>query len=403
VSPQKIPFYSLLVANGVSWLGSAISQIAIPWFVLFSTGSPALTGLVALFAQLGTLLSLLLSAFVVDALGSRRAALLADFGSASAVALLPLLSHFGKLPFWGILALTGLRALFDGPNHTAKASLLPDLAGRAGLRLERANTLSELMESGAGWIGPLVAGVLIAALGKLEVLWFDAASFLLSGLLLLWLVPHQSTVPLTAQPRGDPWAGWRFLLSDPPLRAIFVSSLALSAAMSALFTVVLPVLTRGSGGDASGLGATVAGFGAGSVLGALGFGRFGLAWSQRRTFIVGICGLWGIFAALSFAPSAPLMIAVCFAGGLIAGPNGPLISTILQERTPSDLRARVFAASSTLSLGASPLGVLLVGIGLERLGAPTTLQIVATVVGVSVAAVMLDRRWQDTGVTPHLG
>ncbi len=400
--PQKIPFYSLLVANGVSWLGSAISQIAIPWFVLSTTGSPALTGLVALFAQLGTLLSLFLSASVVDALGSRRAALLADFGSASVVALLPLLSHFGQLPLWGILALTGLRALFDGPNHTAKASLLPDLAIRAKLRLERANTLSELMESGAGWIGPLVAGILIAALGRLEVLWFDAASFLLSGLLLLWLVPPQPEVIPGAHPRGDTWAGWRFLLSDPPLRAIFVSSLALSTAMSALFAVILPVLTRGSGGEASGLGASVAGFGAGSVLGALLFGRFGLAWSQRRTFIVGISGLWGIFAALSFAPPLPLMIAACFAGGLIAGPNGPLIPTILQERTRLDLRAKVFAASSTLSLGASPLGVLLVGLGLERLGVQTTLQIVALVVAATVIAVTLDKRWRDAGAHPHL-
>ena len=397
----KIPFYALMTANGVSWLGSSISSIAIPWFVLQRTDSAALTGLVALSAQLGTLLSLALSAWFVDALGYRRASLVADFGSAISVALLPMLALHTDLPFWMIVALAILRAVFDGPNHIAKASLLPDLARAARVRLEQANTFSELLESGAQWIGPLAAGGLIAWLGALEAQWFDAASFLLSGVLVLLFIPHDAPAQQGASSSADRWAGWRFLLSDPPLRAIFASSVAVSAAMAALFAVMLPVLTRRMEGSAANLGSLVAAFGAGAVIGAALFGRFGWRWSQRRTFILGICGLWGIFAALSFLPSFPLMLAALFAGGLIAGPNGPLIPTLLQERTPTELRARVFAASSVLSLGASPLGVLLVGLGLERIGVQTTLIAVATIVGLTVVAVMLDARWRepDAGTT----
>jgi predicted MFS family arabinose efflux permease len=200
--------------------------------------------------------------------------------------------------------------------------------------------------------------------------------------------------------KSDALAGWRFLLSDSALRAIFVSSLALSAGMSALFAVILPVLARRVDGNAAILGALVAAFGAGAVMGAALFGRFGQRWSRRRTFILGIWGLWSIFAVLSFVPGLPVMIAACFLGGLIAGPNGPLIPTLLQERTPSALRARVFAASSVLSLGASPIGVLLVGLGLERIGVQTTLCIVTVVIGLNIVGVMLDGRWHEPESRP---
>jgi MFS family permease len=396
----KFSFYALMTANAVSWLGSSISSIAIPWFVLVRTDSAGLTGLVALFAQLGTLLSLSLSALTVDAFGYRRACLVADFGSAIAVALLPLLALGTDLPFWMIVALATLRALFDGPNHIAKASLLPDLARAAGVRLEHANTFSELFESGAQWLGPLVAGGLIAWLGALEAQWFDAVSFLLSGVLMLMFVPNSPATQHVMTSSSDRWAGWQFLLSDPPLRAIFVSSVTVGAGMSALFAVILPVLTRRMDASAANIGVLVAAFGAGSVIGAVIFGRFGLRWSRRRTFILGIWGLWSIFAVLSFLPSFLVMIAALFTGGLIAGPNGPLIPTLLQERTPAELRARVFAASSVLSLGASPIGVLLVGLGLERIGVQTTLTAVSIVIGLNIVGVMFDGRWREPNAAP---
>lgn len=136
--------------------------------------------------------------------------------------------------------------------------------------------------------------------------------------------------------------------------------------MAALFAVVLPVFARTTGG-ALGLGWLVSAFGVGSVLGAALFGRFGERWSRRRTFLAGVWGLCGLFFGLAAAPGLPVAVAVCFVGGLVGGPNGPLIPTVLQERTPEHLRARVIAASSALGMAAAPIGVLLAGILLEHL------------------------------------
>lgn len=390
-SSGRLPLYALLTANAVSWHGSAVTQVAVPWFVLRATGSPTLTGAVAAAGLGGNLLSLLLGAAVVDRLGYVRASVLADAFSAVSIALMPLLYAAGHLSITAVAVLAFTRGLLDATGGTARASLLPDLAVQGGVALEQANTLSEVAESGAGWTGPLLAGLLVAALGVQRVLWLDAASFLVSVALIGALAGNARR---PAEPRGR-WApggaldGWRFLWRDGPLRVIFASSLVFSSLMAALFAVVLPVFARRVGGPV-GLGVIMSSFGLGAVLGALAFGRFGRRWSRRTTFLVGASGLAAIFFGLAFAPSVPWAAAACLLGGLVAGPNGPLIPTVLQERTPPALRARVFAASSALTLAAAPLGVLLGAVALERSGFRPALLGMTALFALGVLAASLD-------------
>ncbi|WP_019587676.1 MFS transporter [Deinococcus apachensis] len=396
----RLPLYTLTLANAISWHGSAVTQLAVPWFVLSSTGSPTLTGVVALCGLSGGLLSFLFGADLIDRLGYRRASILSDVLSALAVALLPLLALGGRLPFWEVAVLAFARALLEGPGSTARASLLPDLAREGGVPLEHANTLSEVAESGSGWTGPLLAGVLISTLGASRVLWIDATSFLVSAALIGWGVPRSArgrereAPDLLPRVDIDRWAGWRWLWRDGPLRVIFGSSVVFGALMAALFAVVLPVFARRTE-DAVGLGTLVSAFGVGSVLGALLFGRFGGRWSRRTTFLASVWGLCGLFGGLALAPTLPVAVAVCFVGGLISGPNGPLIPTILQERTPAELRAWVFSASAVLTMLASPLGVLLGGVALDRLPFTAALLGMTALFAVAVVAATLDRGLHD--------
>lgn len=397
-APARLPLYALLSANALSWHGSAITALAVPWFVLHTTNSPALTGVVALCGLSGGLLSYLLGPGLVDRLGYRATSVLADALSALVIATIPLLHGAGLLtPLW-LAALAFLRALLDGPGQTARASLLPDLAGRGHLSLERANTLNEVADSGASWTGPLLAGALIAALGAGTVLWFDAASFVLSALLIGLLVPGRRSIgeagrPATQPGRAGRWSGWRFLWAEPALRVIFGWSVVFGALMAALFAVALPVFARTVGG-ALGLGVLVSSFGGGAVMGALLFGRFGHRWPRRTTFLVSVSGLCGLFAALAASPGVPLAALAFGVCGLIAGPNGPLIPTVLQERTPPELRARVVAASEALTLAAAPVGVLLCGLALEHAPLRAVLWGMTALFALGVLAAALDPGWR---------
>ena len=149
IRARRVPFYALVWADAISMTGNALAQLAVPWFVLETTGSAARTGLTAFCGLLPLILATFFGGAVVDRLGHKRASVVADIASMVAVALIPLLHALGLLSFGLLLALVFLGALLDAPGTTARAALLPDLAELARLRLERANAVREVVESGA--------------------------------------------------------------------------------------------------------------------------------------------------------------------------------------------------------------------------------------------------------------
>ncbi len=76
--PLALPLYSLYVANAVSRIGDTLMLLALPWFVLETTGSVALTGLAAAAATAGVALAGLSGAVLVDAWGKKRVSVLSD-------------------------------------------------------------------------------------------------------------------------------------------------------------------------------------------------------------------------------------------------------------------------------------------------------------------------------------
>src|SRR5947209_6839754 len=201
-----------------------LTFLAIPWFVLQITGSVTQTGITAFFSTLPSVFSAFFGSALVDRLGYKRTSVLGDIASGATVALIPLLYHTVGLAFWELLALVFLGGLLKSPGVTARTSLVPDLAARATMRLERANALSDGVNRVARFIGAPVAGVLIAIIGTSNLLWLDAASFALSAMLIGLAVP--STAPLFNLEEGPRrylaavWEGVRFIQQD-----VFIGSI----------------------------------------------------------------------------------------------------------------------------------------------------------------------------------
>ena len=119
------PLFALFAANAVSMTGNVAALIAIPWFVLETTGSAAKTGVTAFAALLPVVLSGLFGGALVDRLGYRRASILSDLASSGAVAAIPLLHSTIGLEFWQLLVLVFLGGLLDAPGSSARTALLP--------------------------------------------------------------------------------------------------------------------------------------------------------------------------------------------------------------------------------------------------------------------------------------
>ncbi|HYN89829.1 MAG TPA: MFS transporter, partial [Ardenticatenaceae bacterium] len=194
-SPPRLPILALFTANAISMTGNQLAMLAIPWFVLATTGSAVKTGLTAFFSILPVVLSAFFGGALVDRIGYKRTSIIADLASGIAVALIPLLYAAQLLEFWMLLAIVFLGALLDAPGTTAREALVPDLAQAAHMPLERASSLLQIVERGSRLLGAPLAGILVGTLGAQNVLWLDTATFGVSALLVAVAVPTLRVAP----------------------------------------------------------------------------------------------------------------------------------------------------------------------------------------------------------------
>src|SRR2546430_32365 len=129
---DMMPALALVVATAVSLVGSQLTLVALPWFVLQITGSPTQTGLTGSFLALPQFISGILGGAVIDRLGYRRVSIAADLVSGAGIAAIPLLYATGGPAFWQILTLGFVGGLLSIPGFTARVSMLPALARLPG-------------------------------------------------------------------------------------------------------------------------------------------------------------------------------------------------------------------------------------------------------------------------------
>jgi MFS family permease len=390
---DRLPIVALVGSSVVSLVGNVLSMVALPWFVLQTTGSPAKAGLVGLDATLPGFAAGIFGGTLVDQFGYKQVSVLADVISGLAIGAIPLLYHTTGLAFWQLLALVFLGALLDVPGLTARRALIPDLAVRAGMRLERVNATFESISNLALLIGPPVAGVLIAWLGAGDVLWLDAASFAVSAGIVAVAIPRP-TAPEQPAERGsyldELLAGLRFLRGD---RLLFPMAIVLGVAnglSGALFAVVLPVYADKAFGSATDLGLMVTATGAGALLGATLYASVGYRWPRRLLWVAAYLLMPIPYWVLGWSPSLLLLIMVLFVGAFATGPINPLMVTIRHERSPAHLLGRVFSTYSAIALAAQPAGVVATGYLIEGIGfRPTVLLTAASLQALALVILVL--------------
>lgn len=375
---QRIPIFALLSATAISLVGSALTLVAVPWFVLQTTGSPAKTGLTGGAETLAMALAGFLGGPLVDRLGFRRASILADLLSGTAVAAIPFLYHMVGLAFWQLLSLVFLAAFFNSPGLSARLGLLPGLSRLARIPNERTNSAFEAIQNSSFLIGPPLAGVLIAAVRTRNVLWLDAASFAISAAIVAAAIPSsgQRAAGAERSPAGylaELKEGLGFIRRDALLLSIVLTAAITNALDGPLVSVVGPVYARQNYGSAVSLGTMIAGFGGGALVGSILYGMIGHRLPRRTTFIGAFVLVGLTFWVLVASPPLPVVTGALVITGLASGPLNPLIFTIVQERTPGSMLGRVNGALISIAMAATPLGTVVMGYLLEGIGLRYTL------------------------------
>ena len=403
--PSRLPLAALLVGHFVSLTGNMLTVIALPLYVFAETGSAAATGISGFFATLPIVLGALFGGVVVDRVGYRNASVLADLASAATIVVVPLLAWTVGLPFPVLLAIVFLSGLLDAPGQTARSVLLPEAATAAGVPVERAVGTFEATERAARLAGAPVAGLLVAVFGPLSVLALDAVTFVLSAGLVARFVPRAFEARVEEPgTRTGYWRefgeGLRFTATDPLLRAVVLLVLVTNMFDAAKATVLLPVYAERHLGGAVAFGLLVGAMGAGALVGSLVYGVVGHRLPRRPTFVISFVFAGAPpFLALAAGLPLPALLAIACAAGFSAGSINPMLGTVKLERVPAGMRARVYGVANAGSWAAVPLGALLGGLAVERVGlTPSLVAIGVAYVVVTLTPVLggpwrgLDRR-----------
>lgn len=397
------PIYALFTGNVISYVGNTLTLLAVPWFVLQTMNSVTLAGIVGFFSLLSTIVSGMLSGVLVERLGYRRTSIASDVLSGLTVLLIPLLYHTIGLAFWELIILVFLGGLLRAPGATARATLLPNLAELARMRLERANAFENGGLRISALIGAPLAGILIASVGTSNLLWLDAASFVFSALVIGLFVPARLPVEKLARVKKETQpvkkqnyftelrTGLSFLNDQVivTLLIIFVITNMLDSASSAVVTPAYVLQTYHSAVPLGLLFAVLGGMG---FVGTLLFAAIGHRLPRRLTFglsflIGGAMRFW-----ILLIPVLPVQVIWFALAGLALGPINPLVFTVIQERTPREKLARIMGVGGALVMAGAPLGTLASGFVIAWIGLRMTLIVMGAIYLIATLSIFLNRR-----------
>jgi MFS family permease len=388
------PLVGLLSANAISQFGNTFSFIAIPWFVLETTGSASQTGISVATGVVPYVVVGILSGSIVDRIGYKPASIISDLLSFISALMIPVLYETRGLEFWQLLALVFIGAFFDSPGISARQALLPELAQLANVSPERANTAYTLNRRVAGLLGPPIAGIMLAVAGPTNLLLFNAATFAASAVIVGVTVPElavERAAGAVSSVRGylrDVVEGFHYLAGNRLIVWIIATGAIGSLVAEPLYSVILPVYANEILKSAAKLGFIYSALAAGSIVG--NFLYLAIESRVPRSVIqIGGFGLRAVaFSVMLFMPPWWVIAVAIFLGAVALEPVNPMMMSILQEQVPSGMRARIFGVGSALYVVTLPIGIVAYGYLMNWIGIEDTLPIFV-VLNLALPVIML--------------
>jgi len=361
------PVLLILTSAFMAAAGNGITLVVLPWLVLQRTGSAGAASIVAAAATLPLLVATLVAGTAVDLLGRRRVAMLADAMSALSVAAIPVLALTageGALTTVVLAGLAALGAFFDPAGMTARLSMLPEAAQRAGWTLDHANSVYEAGFSLAYITGPGIGGMLIATIGAINTMWVTAAAF---GCSILTMAVLRLAGADRPEPDQQPDSvvsgvleGLRFVWNNKVLRTLGLIDLAVTGLYLPMESVLFPKYFSDRNEPAH-LGWVLMALSIGGLVGALSWTVLSRMASKRATVLTATLTFGAASLAIGFLPPLPVILVLSAVVGLVYGPIGPIYNSVMQTRTPEHMRGRVVGVMTSMAYAAGPVGFMLAG------------------------------------------
>jgi len=353
-------FRNLWLAQSTNALGDGVVTVALALFVTDLTDNPTEVGIV-LGAQLVPMLAFLLIGGVwADRLPRARVMLTADVARAALHGLLAVLIFTDTVEIWHLVVIEacfGTSAAFAIPAYFGLVPrTVPDE------ELQEAQALSSFTFNFAELTGPAIATALVLGLGAGWAFLLDAATFVVSALLLA-RVRTSDTPPAPSERRtllSELGEGFREVRSRPWMWVtVVVFAVAVPLGYAPVY-VLGPTLAEETYASAAVFGVVTAAYGAGALIGAV----IGFRWRPRRPMLAAfaVISVWPVMI-VAFALGAPVAVVVplAVATGMGFALFDVFWDTTMAEQIPPDRLSRASAWEWMGSLLLLPVGYLAAG------------------------------------------
>jgi MFS family permease len=386
------PYRRLLLGQGTAFVGSMLTQVAVPVQIYALSRSSLYVGFVGLAGLLPIVVFGVYGGAIADAVDRRRLYLLSSIGG-WAVTLALLAQTLLDLRNIGlILALVAVQSAMFAMASSARGAIIPRIVPLD--LVPAANTLNFTVSNVGQVIGPLIAGVLVGLNhGFAYAYAIDAVLFTAALYSALRLPP----IPPLGGPAQRPnlrviGEGLTFIAAQPVLLMSFLVDIAamVLAMPRSLFPAIADLRFHGS------VGPLYAAIAIGAVLAGLTSGWIGRVRRQGRALTVAIVGWGGAVALSGIAHQLWLVVALLALAGAADLVSAVYRQTILQTYAPDEMRGRMQGVFIAVVAGGPRLGDVRAG----ATAAASTPQFswvvggVACIAVVAVAGVLVRPFWR---------
>jgi len=390
---SKVPIFYLQISNFFSGVSNSVVMITIPWITLEVTDSPAFAGLVVALSAIPSLLVAPFGGVLIARFGSKAVSIFADLLSAVSVVAFPLLAISGNLTGASILIFALLGAIFDPLGYTARKTMIQPASEKAKFDIHRLNGIHEGLLGSSWIIGPALGAWLIALIGAANSFWVVCTFFVIAAFAIA-VVPTSDLEASTAvslektNRLSSLTLGFRRIWDDRFLRTLILAVLVLAAIYLPTESIILPTHFESINKPLD-LGLVISALAAGSTISSFAYGWLVQRISGKVLIRIALLGASLGTLGMAFLPSFVLMVFFAAILGLSWGPFNPFLTSKIQSRFPSHEHPMVFSAQTSVFYAAPPLGMLLVGFGVETFGlTPTYLFLAVTMLVVSTLALI---------------
>lgn len=373
LSNRNYAIYS--AGNAISLIGTWLQAITFGWIAWEMTRSPFWLGVVSAAGLAPTLLAGLAGGVLADRFDRLRLTILTQFASFAITMGLFALYQWDALNVGLLILCKALLSTATALSQPARMALVPQLVG-PGL-IGPAISFSSMTFNTARFIGPAMAGVVIAAWGAGAAFFINALTFLaMAAAILLLRLPKGMTRPTPRSAAPESLArqlggGVIYVRNHAGALALFLLLVAVVVTVRPVSDFLPAIVTQVYGRGVEGVAILTSSLAAGSLLGGFwtaGRGLKGLTRATLRACLVYVACI----AAFILIPGFWAGCAILVVAGFFTAVFAISAQTLVQASVPDHARGRVMSLWFILSRGGPDLGALAIGLSAVAFGLHAT-------------------------------